>query len=101
MFIYDVYWQTTLQNLKSTISDFSTYGSLACCIVKGYKDYPVCGESFIWLKNSRNFFMTDRRFLSPLNTRRDMEKEFNGLLKCKKAPMLLSGDEVLAKVPLG
>ncbi|XP_052295799.1 uncharacterized protein LOC127901832 [Citrus sinensis] len=102
--VYDAYRQQSF-NLKAillwTISDFSAYGNLAGCTVKGYKACLICGEKTrsIRLQHSKKIsFMRHRRFLSRSHPYRDMVKEFNGLPKYKIAPEPLNGEEVLAKM---
>ena len=80
-----------------TINDFSAYGNLAGCCVKGKKACPLCGVNthHRWLKYSRkNVYMGHRRFLSISHPLRKKKAWFDNTIEDGKMPRILTGRNI-------
>ena len=102
--VYDSYRKETF-NLRAvlmwTISDYSAYGNLSGCTVKGYYACPICGidTCACWLPHSRKMsYMGHRRFLPLGHLFRKLKKIFNGKQEWNKPPKTLTGEEIFNMV---
>ena len=102
--VYDGYRKNYF-NLKAklfgTISDFPASSNLSGYSVKGYYACPLCGEEtdHIRLKNCKKcVYMGHRRWLPANHQYRSMSLAFNGEVEERRAPPILSGDEIFGKV---
>ncbi|XP_056683319.1 uncharacterized protein [Spinacia oleracea] len=84
-----------------TINDFPAYRNLSGYCNKGYKACPICdvGTSDTYLKKcGKVIYPAYRRFLPSDHHYRRQKKAFNGKTEGRKAPVPLTGDQVLEKV---
>ena len=102
--MYDTYRQETF-TLKAlllwTINDFSTYGNMCGCTVKGHFSYPICGERTFSeiLKHSKKIpFAFYKRFLPRHHLYRKQKMAFNGNDELDMALAPLSGEIFLLKL---
>ncbi|KAL0550069.1 hypothetical protein IC582_014567 [Cucumis melo] len=100
---YDAY-QDQCFRLKAIllwiINDFSAYGNLCGCTVKGYHACPICGEktSSIYLPKGRTMeYIRHRKFLPRHHPYRKHKKVFNGAQELELALEPLVGKKFLYK----
>ena len=80
-----------------TISDFSAYGNLAGCKVKGKMACLLCGKhtESMWLKFSRkHVYMGHRMGLPPSHRFRNKKSWFDGKAEHRRKSRILSGLEI-------
>ncbi|KAL0560503.1 hypothetical protein IC582_000908 [Cucumis melo] len=100
---YDAYSEE-LFNLRTvllwTINDFSAYGNLSGCSVKGYKACPICEDntSSIRLKYGKKMaYLGHRKFLPHNHPFRRQKKSFNGQRELGSIPEPLFGEVIFEK----
>ncbi|VVA30990.1 PREDICTED: transposase, partial [Prunus dulcis] len=81
-----------------TINDFSAYGNLCGCVVKGYKACPICGGDTPShrLKNDHNICYIGHRKWLP--TYHPYRRQRTALPEYDTPPEPLTGEEVLQMV---
>ncbi|XP_020271063.1 uncharacterized protein LOC109846251 [Asparagus officinalis] len=86
--------------LMWTINDFPAYGMLSGYSVHGYKACPYChaDTSSTWLPFSKKIcYFGHRRMLEEDHPYRDDAVHFDGTTEHRKAPVPLSGKDILAQ----
>ncbi|XP_020266395.1 uncharacterized protein LOC109841877 [Asparagus officinalis] len=86
--------------LMWTINDFPAYGMLSGYSVHGYKTCPYChaDTSSTWLPFSKKIcYCGHRRMLEEDHPYRDDAVHFDGTTEHRKAPVPLSGKDILAQ----
>lgn len=101
---YDAYGKCNFNmraSLLWTINDFPAYANLSGWSTKGKLTCP-CYNKDTWscrLKNGFKIsFMRNRRFLDPGHRWHKDKKSFDGIIKTRSAPKVLSGDEILEQL---
>ncbi|KAL6544843.1 hypothetical protein OROMI_023705 [Orobanche minor] len=87
--------------LFGTINDFPAYGNLSGYSVKGRTACPWCTEDTDHLRLAhckKSVYMGHRRWLEANHRYRTMSEAFNGEVEERKAPDILTGEDVLEKV---
>jgi len=87
--------------LFCTINDFSTYGNLSGCSVKGHKACPICKEDTAsqQLKHgTKTVYLRHQRFLRSHHPYRRLKKAFNGHQETSSPLTPLTGIEVYEKI---
>ncbi|KAL4034963.1 hypothetical protein IC575_003637 [Cucumis melo] len=80
-----------------TIIDFSAYGNLCRCSVKGYKACPICEEETSSIRlphGKKNAYMRHRKYLPSHHPYRRQKKEFDGNQEHGTPPLPLSGETI-------
>ncbi|CAL9029977.1 unnamed protein product, partial [Prunus brigantina] len=81
-----------------TVNDFAAYGNLSDCVVKGYKNCPICGDDTPShrLKNGHKICYIGHRKWLPINHPYQRQRAaFNEKLEYGTPPEPLNGEEVL------
>ena len=84
-----------------TINDFSTYGNLAGCTVKGYNASSYCGVDTTKCRlkhNGKNTYIGHRRWFPHDHKFHDQYKAFDITIEREFAPKPLNGEVVLGLV---
>ncbi|CAL8136155.1 unnamed protein product [Prunus armeniaca] len=101
---HNVEYFTLRAALMWTINDFPAYKNLSCCVVKGYKACPICGDDTPShrLKNGHKICYIGHRKWLPINhPYRRQRAAFNGKPEYGTPPEPLTGEEVLHMVEDG
>ncbi|KAA0041519.1 transposase [Cucumis melo var. makuwa] len=80
-----------------TINDFSAYGNLCGCSVKGYKACPICGEETSSIRlphGKKNAYMGHRKYLPNNHPYRRQKKAFDDNQEHGTPPLPLSGETI-------
>lgn len=84
-----------------TISDFSVYGNVSGCTVKGYYTCLACGlhKKSQWVTHRKKcVFLTHCRFLPHNHSFRSLKKVLNNKAKWDESPKTFSGQDILKLV---
>ncbi|CAO2827403.1 unnamed protein product [Amaranthus hypochondriacus] len=87
--------------LFGTINDFPAYGNLSGYSVKGYEACPICDKetaSKRLQKSKKVVYLRHRRFLPDDHYYRKLKTTFDGKVEAEKAPIPLTGEQILEKV---
>jgi len=102
--VFDVYQNETFKlsaMLFCTINNFLAYGNLSGYNAKGHHACPICegDTNYVQLKHGRKTICTrHRHFLKAYHPYQQLKKAFNGNQEYDRAPIPLTGQQVLEQV---